>query len=141
MLQGLSQGKRVDVVDSVEKNIVEGCHNIIFTLYNEYAVEEKYFLRLSSDDIVSAAYVGNYVSKDDAIKNGAKDIKNDLFMWNGDIHNDIDGYATNYSDGVHFTIFMDEGGRNDQDIYHYYFQVKGGSNSSPINRSTFLDFG
>lgn len=141
MLQGLSQGKRVDVVDSVEKNIVEGCHNIIFTLYNEYAVEEKYFLRLSSDDIVSAAYVGNYVSKDDAIKNGDKDIKNDLFMWNGNIHNDIDGYATNYSDGVHFTIFMDEGGRNDQDIYHYYFQVKGGSNSSPINRSTFLDFG
>lgn len=113
--------------------------NITFTLYKGYSVDDIYYLRLSCSDEVASAYVGQYASREEAVAAGAKDIKGDLFRKYADDTDDTyvwRGYEANYRDGVSITIFMEEGGINDQDVYHYCFQVEEGTEDEPASAST-----
>lgn len=112
--------------------------NITFTLYKGCSANDTYYLRLRCSDEVICAYAGQYASQEEAAATGARDIKGDLFSKYADDTYRWYGYEANYRDGVSITIFMGEGGTNDQDVYHYCFRVEEGTEEKP--ESAYVNF-
>lgn len=123
------------VRDSVAREYKDGCYYITQTLYKGYAADDIYYLSMdyseagiSCPDKVTAAYVGQYSKIAEAQSAGANDIKEALF---GD-----EGYASNYSQGVYFTIFVGADG-SEQEVYLYCVKAEEGDE---LSSSTYVTF-
>lgn len=102
----------------------------VYRLYKKFPVNGIYYLRMNyyqngaslGDPLskVTAAYVGNYSSVAEAQAAGAQDIKTELFK---------DGYPSDYSQGVQFTVFVGE------EISHYAVQTEEGYKSAATSIS------
>lgn len=69
----------------------------------------------SHNDAVTAAYLGQYASIEEAVAAEATDIKEQLFGT---------GYTADFSQGVYFSVFVGEDGTEEQEIYHLYHITK-----------------
>lgn len=102
-----------------------GCSYISFRLQQDFPINNLYYLNMKYEDAygnwanykVTAAYVGQYESISNANKAEAKNIKQELF-------DNMGGYASDYSEGVYFTIFVGEDGVDGQKIYYYFVQTE-----------------
>ncbi len=120
---------------SATTNHVDGCYNRLVMLKEGYAVDRTYYQTMtyykggvSSPSDVTAAYVGQFSSIADAISMGSADIKDSLF---GTDYSTA-GYGADYSQGVHFTVFVGADGAADQEIYHYNIKTEGYVPPAPI---------
>ena len=114
-----------DVYDYRSDRIVNGCHNVVYTLYKDeeeyvgqYALSF-YYLKAGnmSNADVTAAYVGQYSSISEAT--GKENIKDSLFGI---------GYSADFNEGVYFTIFIGEDNNSNQEIYKYFIKTEIGPN-------------
>lgn len=110
-----------------------------FTLYSGYAANAPYYLNLfyskedhtySQNEAVVAAYVGRYASFQEAVNAGGSDIKEALFGT---------GYAADYSGGVTFTIFVQNDGTNDVDVYYFTAKTVAGTTPVPQYKNSGTD--
>ncbi len=104
------------------KEEIDGCEYWTISLREGYAVSDTYYCALyyyksgaESSSEVTAAYVGQFSSIEEAVSKGASNIKDSLF----DSDYNTRGYGADYSQGVYFTIFVGEDGTPDQEIYKY----------------------
>lgn len=120
----------------------DGVTRKTFYVSSGHAVNETYRLPMtyyqngtSNKDAVTAAYVGLYSSIAEAVAAGATDIKEQLFG---------SGYATDYSQGVYFSIFVGEDGSEDQEIYRRFYitQESEGATETAVDlhSGTAVDF-
>ena len=100
----------------------------IQVLYAGYAADDLYNISFEyhqnsnvKNATVTAAYPGLYSSISEAEAAGAKDIKTELF-------DGSKGYRTNFSEGVYFTVFVEEDGA--QVIYTYLVKTEEGTELS-----------
>lgn len=105
----------------------EGKKEYTHKLYEEYPVDNLYYLRLRflvngsynkvDNSKVTAAYVGDFASIAEAQASGTTDIKTQLFG--------KEGFASNYSEGVTFTIFVGEDGDGQERYVQMHKTEKG----------------
>lgn len=118
----------------------EDCRYYTKVLYKEFPANGTYYQKMNyrkagttSNEFITAAYVGLYGSIAAATEAGAADIKATL--------TGNDGYPADYSQGVYFTIFVGADGAADQQIYRYNIKTETGENSYYIASSgTSLNF-
>ena len=93
-------------------------------MYKGYPADDQYKLTINGYNVdkVTAAYKGKYKSLAAAKKAKAKDISNKII---GDNYNK-EGYATNYSKGVWFTVFFGKDKDKKQKIYQFCVTTKKG---------------
>ena len=123
------------VTSHTSTEISGGCEYRTVTLKPGYAANDTYYQTMeyykagagSSSD-VTAAYVGQFSSIADAVSRGAIDIKDALFSSDYSTA----GYGADYSQGVHFTVFVGADGAADQEIYHYNIKTEGYVPPAPI---------
>ncbi len=134
-----SYGREDEAVVSLSRSsMVDEVKYYTLNLYKDYAADQLYYLRLNYHTIdpegaaiLLAAYAGKYSSIKEAVSEGAADIKDILF---GE-----DGYCKDYSQGMFFTIFVEENGKTK--TYQYHFQTEEGV-SPPSEKSdrTWVEF-
>lgn len=124
-----------DVVNKTRSQIIDEIDYYTLNLYEGYAANQLYYLQLDykpseveGNALLLAAYVGKYSSMKEAASEGAADIKDVLFG---------DGYCKDYSQGVFFTIFVEENGKTK--TYQYHFQTEEGV-SPPKSNNTWIWF-
>ena len=105
-----------------------GCRIRTYTLEEGYTANREYYAvfdyskaGIENSLYVTAAYVGQYSTIQQAIKAGAKDIKSSLF--NNDYKHG--GYKADFSNGVYFTIFVGQDGVEEQEVYQYCIKTEG----------------
>ncbi len=96
-----------------------------YELYDGYAVNDTYYFAMNyyqngiqNNNAVTDVYVGQYTSIAEAEEDGAVNIAAELFG--------TDGYAADYSEGVHFSVFVGADGTEGQEVYHYCIKTKAG---------------
>lgn len=117
----------------------DGVKNSVVTLRKGYAADASYWFKLDynyfgncHNELVTAAYVGQYYSISSATAAGAGDIKNELMN---------SGYQANYSTPVCFTVFVGNDGEEGQEIYHYSVQVQEGTTeTTSLSKDTYVKF-
>ena len=100
-----------------------------YELYDGYAADDRYYFTMSyytlngnyDNRLVTAAYEGEYASIAAAQEAGAADIREKLFGTDYAAA----GYEADYSNGVHFSVFVDADG-DGQKAYHYCIKTKEG---------------
>lgn len=129
--------RKVYVSDTSSWDYQDGCTYRTITLYKNYPANDTYYQEFdyykdnkSSPESVTAAYVGQYSSIAEAVAAGATDIKVDLFAMEGC---KTEGYGTDYSQGVYFTIFIGEDGAENQEIFRFYYKTETGSTPANID--------
>lgn len=128
----------MDVSNSTNHQNLDGVESLTYTLYKGYAANRIYYQQFGYihevEEIPSeviAAYVGKYASMEEAVKAGAKDIKEELFS--------SPGYGADYSKGVTFSIFAGENKENIKETYYYRVQTKEGD-VPRLSSSTWITF-
>lgn len=136
-----AENQIIYITDRQQNRRKDGYNEVTYTLYKGYKAEEKYHLKLSyytegeSDaSKVTAAYVGNYSSIEEAIGAGGGNIKDELFG------NTRSGFQSDYSKGVDFTIFVGGDGTENQEVYHYKVKAVEGMKEPPMSGNTYVDF-
>lgn len=127
-----------NVLNKRRVKMVDGIDYYTLNLYEGYAADQLYYLRLNYNiidpegaAILLAAYAGKYSSMKEAVSEGAADIKDVLFG--------SDGYYKDYSQGIFFTIFVEENGKTK--TYQYHFQTEEGvSPPSQKSNNTWITF-
>lgn len=107
-----SNGCRIRTFTLEEGCIVNGTYYVVFD-YSKAGIDNPLY--------ITGAYVGQYSSIAEAINAGAKDIKSSLF--NYDYKHG--GYGADFSNGIYFTIFVNQDGLEEQEVYHYCIKTKG----------------
>ena len=117
----------------------DDCTYLSYMMKYGYAVDDEYDLVMNytkgnteSLSSVTAAYVGNYSSKEEAVGAGASDIKSSLFD-----QSESGGYRADYSKGVYFTIFA-VGSDGKETCYHYCIRTEKGAVT--LNDGTIVNF-
>lgn len=130
-LKGLYTSQGYSAWSSAYNEITDESGNTIkvYMLYKKFPVNGTYYLRMNyyqngialGDPLskVTAAYVGKYSSVAEAQAAGAQDIKDELFGKNG--------YPSDYSQGVQFTVFVGE------EVSHYAVRTEEGYKSAATN--------
>ena len=128
----------MDVSNSTNHQNLDGVESLTYTLYKGYAANRIYYQQFGYihevEEIPSeviAAYVGKYASMEEAVKAGAKDIKEELFS--------SPGYGADYSKGVTFSIFAGENKENIRETYYYRVQTEEGD-VPRLSSSTWITF-
>ncbi len=130
-------GDMVSVCEEVGNFFENGIYEIWFYLYNGYALDGQYSLKLEEihDGEVVAAYAGQYASISEAVAADAEDIKADLFGKDGG------GYWADYTNGVHFTVFVRQGTSDIIQTLSYCSYVEFGGTNSPLPEiSPYISF-
>lgn len=113
-----------------------GYDNRTITLYKEYPANGTYYQTMScSGGTVTGAYVGQYTSIEEAAAAGIPDIKDSLFSSDSK----TGGYGTDYSQGIYFTVFVNENETNEQKVFVFYTKTVDGTVSS-LNSGTGITF-
>ncbi len=128
-----SSDKEYNVVSNTNhKTGEDGCIILTSTLYAGYPANGTYYQKFDyskdskiQNNLVTAAYAGNYTTIASATAASATDIKDKLFG---------DGYGADYSKGVYFSIFVGADGTDSQEVYHYCVKtVEGNEEKSDID--------
>ncbi|MBR4082989.1 MAG: LysM peptidoglycan-binding domain-containing protein [Lachnospiraceae bacterium] len=88
-----------------------------------------------SNELITAAYLGNYTTIADAVAANATDVLADIKG---------NGYRADYSQGVYLSVFVGADGTADQEVYRFLVKTVEGtqqqSSSSSSSSSTYISF-
>ena len=96
----------------------------VYLLKDGYPANGTYYLTyecfkndISSPEMVKAAYIGKYLSMEEAVNAGAQDIKSQLLDQN-------QGYGADYSQGVPLTIFIEDNQRPKPIVWKFFIKTE-----------------
>ena len=132
-----------EVSSSTSTHIKDDCTMRTVTLEYDYPVDSKYYALFEYckmgkpwNELVTAAYAGQYSSIKEAEEAKAEKLKYD----EGDSGRDDTWiYEADYSQGVYFTFFVGEDGSETQEIYKYYI-ITEKPEDPVLSDSTSVDF-
>lgn len=137
MLRAKYGNSTIQVNNSSSCHRRDGVDYLNYTLYKDYPADKiyyqqlKYFNNYEETSEIIAAYVGQYASIQEAVAEGAEDIKVELFT--------SPGYGADYSKGVIFSIFAGEDAVNVKEIYYWKVQTETGE-VPRLSSSTWVHF-